>query len=201
MNKSRINDKHFRKVVPRENKWWYRYIRGMTWFSFRYWWFNWLMFLGCIFLFWWLCPCNEDTELEHCDINIDKHIDDINAIMDSCCDCNAIVERPNPPVPPENAINCDEESKSGGYEIQENIHYLGDKPGYITIEYQMQSQPDKLEVYYNGVLMCSTNTFVSGRGTLRFLYSPISADYTCLVRVSGGEEGTVWKYTLGCPKY
>jgi len=190
--------------VVRNNKWWYNRIRGNNWFSFRYWWFNWLVFLACIFLYWWFCPCTHETPTKKCNININKHINDINAIIDSCCDCNAIIEEPEilePPEPPENAINCDEESKSGGYEVQENTHYLGDKPGYVIIEYRMQSQPDKLEAFYNGELMCSTNTFVSGRGTLRFFYSPEEGKYTCLVRVTGGEHGTIWSYTLGCPKY
>ena len=203
MLRVRQNNKHFRKVVPRVNKWWYRYIRGMSWFSFRYWWFNWLVFLGCIFLFWWFCPCNNTTTIKNCNINNNKHINDINSIIDSCCDCNSIIETPpvpEPPEPPENAINCDEESKSGGFEVQENIHYLGPAPGYVTIRYAMQTQPDKLEAFYNGELMCTTNTLVSGSGTLRFFYSPEEDQYTCLVRVTGGEDGTIWTYTLGCPE-
>ena len=195
------NNKHFRKVVPQENKWWYRYIRGMSWFSFRYWWFNWLVFLGCLFLFYWFCPCQNTTVNKKCDSNINEHINEIHSIIDSCCDCNAIFEPIELPEPPENAINCNEESKSGGYEVQENIHYLGSNPGYVDISYDMVDQPDKLEAFYNGELMCTTNAKVSGTGTLRFFYTPEKGKYTCLVRVTGGEIGTQWQYTLGCPEY
>ena len=40
--------------------------------------------------------------------------------------------------------------------------------------------------------------FVSGRGTYVFSFSE-EGKYTCLVRVTGGEHGTIWSYTLGCP--
>lgn len=75
--------------VVRNNKWWYNRIRTNNWFSFRYWWFNWLIFLSCIFLFWWFCPCTPTEENISCDnSNINQHLSDITNIIDSCCDCN-----------------------------------------------------------------------------------------------------------------
>ena len=88
MSGIRSNNKHFRKVVLRNNKWWYRYIRGMNWFSFRYWWFNWLTFFGCVVLFWWFCPCTDPTDDISCDnSSINQYLNDISTVMDSCCDC------------------------------------------------------------------------------------------------------------------
>lgn len=208
MNESRANNKHFRKVVPRDNKWWYRYIRGMTWFSYRYWWFNWLMFLGCIFLFWCFCPCKEDKELEHCDVNIDKHIEDINAIIDSCCDCNAILEAPEPPAtpePPENSTPCNSQVVPGrlfsGQTKTDEI-YLGPEPGRVTIRFNMQSCADKMEVFYNGNKIKNTG-FVKGNGIFSFNYSPVPNVYFCTVKVTGGNDcspdPTHWDYTVGCP--
>ena len=68
---------HIRKIVIRENKWWYRCIRSMNWFSFRYWWFNWLVFLGCIFLFWCFCPCMLQEVDENCSSSIDQHMSSV----------------------------------------------------------------------------------------------------------------------------
>ena len=79
--------------VVRNNKWWYKRIRANNWFSFRYWWFNWLIFLGGIFLFWWLCPCTQPESSVSCDnSNFNQHLNDISSILDSCCACHEIAE-------------------------------------------------------------------------------------------------------------
>jgi hypothetical protein len=208
MNQKRANNKHFRKVVPRENKWWYRYIRGMSWFSFRYWWFNWLVFLACIFLFWWFCPCTQETPVKKCSTNINEHINDINAIIDSCCDCNAIIEEPEilePPEPPEGSTPCNSQVVPGGLtpgETQTNEIYLGEQPGRVTITFDMFSCADKLEVFYNGTMIKNTG-FVRHEGNFSFYYNPVPNVYTCTIKMTGGNDNcsvTNWKYMIGCPQ-
>ena len=77
--------------VVRNNKWWYKRIRANNWFSFRYWWFNWLVFSGCIFLFWWFFPCTETENINSCNnSNINQNLNDISNVIDSCCDCQEI---------------------------------------------------------------------------------------------------------------
>lgn len=206
MKETRTNNKHYRKLVPRENKWWYRYIRGMSWFSFRYWWFNWLVFLACIFLFWWFCPCTQETPVKKCSTNINEHINDINAIMDSCCDCNTIVEPPEPPeppAPPEGSTPCDnkvvsDELISGDTNSKEI--YLGPNPGRVSIRFDMNGWADKMEVIYNGTVIKNTG-FVRNGGSFSFDYSPVPNIYYVVVKITGGDEGspTVWEYTVGCP--
>ena len=75
----------------RNNKSWYNRIRGNNWFSFRYWWFNWLVFIACIFLFWWFCPCTQPENNISCDnSNLNKQLNNITSNIDSCCDCQEI---------------------------------------------------------------------------------------------------------------
>lgn len=77
--------------VVRNNKWWYNRIRGNNWFSFNYWWFNWLVFIACIFLFWWFYPSAKPENNISCDnSNLNQQLNDISSIIDSCCDCKSI---------------------------------------------------------------------------------------------------------------
>ena len=88
--------------VVRNNKWWYNRTRANNWFSFRYWWFNWLVFLGGIFLFCWLCPCTEPKDDISCEnSNINQHLNDISTVIDSCCNCNYEI-----PETFEEAVDC-----------------------------------------------------------------------------------------------
>ncbi len=103
---------------------------------------------------------------------------------------------------PENAIPCNSgPTYSGGQGDTENQHVLGSNPGVVTVYYDMENQPDKIDVIYNGKIVASTRTLVSGQGNLVWDYVPIKGGATyCDVRVSAPEEGTVWRYNLGCPE-
>jgi len=116
-----------------------------------------------------------------------------------------VVEAPNEDSiveVPENAIPCNSgPTYSGGQGVTENQHVLGSNPGVVTVSYDMENQPDKIDVIYNGKIVASTRTQVSGQGNLRWNYVPVKGGAIhCDVRVSAPEEGTVWRYNLGCPE-
>ena len=72
-------------------KWWFRWIRNYTWFSFRYWWMNYLLWAILIGLLAWLISqavnglnqCNEDKE-------INKLLRQIDRELESCCQCGLV---------------------------------------------------------------------------------------------------------------
>ncbi len=70
----------------------------------------------------------------------------------------------------------------------------------MRITYDMYSIPDRLDCFYNGVLVASTGGLVSGSATLQWAYNPQSGDPPwCLVVMSAPNSGTAWVYTLNCP--
>ena len=201
-----------------KRKWWYRSIRSMNWFSFRYWWFVWLLFLLAILLFALKCCTHQETKSCGDAYNFNERFRTIDSLLYNCCECATEPEEPEPPTPPEPPVEdpvgtkpCDTEPKSGGAGVTRNTHHLGDEPGVVTITYDMNSQPDKLEVFYEGSLVASTRRirgnqdgFVGGDntatccGSLSFNYVPNRERY-CTVVVSG-PYGTSWKYNLSCPR-
>tara|TARA_B110000285_G_scaffold28225_1_gene28202 strand:- start:56 stop:424 length:369 start_codon:yes stop_codon:yes gene_type:complete len=112
---------------------------------------------------------------------------------------------------PEDVQPCNAGQASGGEGETITDHDLGSVGGVVNINYDMDTEPDKMEVYYDGVLVTSTfeirkndNGFVGGgnragaEGTLSFQYIPSNVNY-CTVIVTGG-LGTSWAYILECPK-
>jgi hypothetical protein len=80
----------------------------------------------------------------------------------------------------------------------------------VSLAYNMESVPDKLEVFYEGNLIASTftvygnnNGYVGGdnqagaSGYLNFLYQ-YHSDQFVTVRVTG-PQGTSWTYVVRCP--
>ena len=73
-------------------KWWFRWIRGYTWFSFQYWWMNYILWAILIGLLFWLISialnglnqCNEDKE-------INKLLQRIDRELENCCQCGVVV--------------------------------------------------------------------------------------------------------------
>jgi hypothetical protein len=110
-----------------------------------------------------------------------------------------------------NSLACNSENRSGGDGITTNIYNLGDKNGIVYINYDMQSVPDKLEVFYQNKLVASTydvpgnkDGFVGGAlgtsccGTISFNYIKDRDDF-CKIVVSGNDQ-TVWAYSISCPE-
>ena len=108
-------------------------------------------------------------------------------------------------------VNCDQITKAGGAGVTSARHPLGKKNGQVTIQYNMEEIPDKLEVFYEGKLVTSTeyvegneSGFVGGQNragccaTLMFNYVYNRDDF-CIVKVSG-PNNTEWAYQMGCPQ-
>ncbi|HJQ56011.1 MAG TPA: hypothetical protein VJ890_03850 [Vineibacter sp.] len=106
-----------------------------------------------------------------------------------------------PPVtqPPPGLLPCNAETASGGQGVTRNRHYVGDKPGPVTIRYNMKTIPDQMNVYYRGRLVASTSRAVSRYGGLTFDFQPEAGDYTVMIEVVGPHHGTEWQYRLNCP--
>lgn len=108
------------------------------------------------------------------------------------------------------SIPCNSSNDSGGEGITTNLHFLGEKAGLVNIQYDMQSVPDKLEVFYEGQLVASTydilgnnEGFVGGNmptgccGNLTFHYKKNKDDF-CKVIITGNNH-TYWSYIINCP--
>ncbi|MCU0984468.1 MAG: hypothetical protein MUC89_05940 [Acetobacteraceae bacterium] len=108
-----------------------------------------------------------------------------------------------PPVRPPDAQPCDVETRSGGRGVTRTRHYLGNRPGQVTLTYNTRIEPDQIDVYYRGRLVSSTYRPVSGRGTITFPYQPTGGGpeaNTVEVVVTGYGLTTQWSYAIGCPR-
>jgi hypothetical protein len=108
-----------------------------------------------------------------------------------------------PPVRPPDAQPCDEETRSGGRGVTRTRHFLGNRPGQVTLTYNTRIEPDQIDVFYRGRLVSSTYRPVSGRGTISFPYRPTGTGpeaHTVEVVVTGFGLTTQWSYAIGCPR-
>jgi hypothetical protein len=102
----------------------------------------------------------------------------------------------NPPTEPS---PCNAQTISGGSGITTRYYNLGTNPGRVTINYNMQSVPDRLDVYYADQIVASTNGDVSNAGSVSFDYMPINDNYEIKIVVKGSTSDTAWDYTVNCP--
>ena len=100
----------------------------------------------------------------------------------------------------DDAEPCGVSTPSGGSGVTETWHSLGTIAGTVTVSYQMHTQPDMMEIFYDDVVVATTGGYVSGVGTLSFEYPGyVSGKPTkCLIRMTGSSSGTVWSYTMNC---
>ena len=119
----------------------------------------------------------------------------------------AAVEPPKPPPaappvnrPPPGQLPCDWAGDSGGEGITRNKHYLGDKPGFVTINYNLFVRPDEIKVMYRGQQIAGTRGPRSHRGGFGFDWRPVGGDYSVDVVVIGEIYGTRWTYAMACPR-
>ena len=84
-------------------KWWVRTIRERNYFGFRYWWFNWLILLASLFLFFYFWKTNEEA-LSSCPQTSEIHstIDQIKLALEECCSCTKTAPIPKDSV----AVDC-----------------------------------------------------------------------------------------------
>lgn len=182
-----------------KRKWWYRIIRSINWFSFRYWWLVWFLFLLVILMFFLKCCKHQEnnscSEKHHFNVRLKT----IDSLLYNCCDCtDETIEENTSHIDPPGTIPCNESTNSGADGITRNTHDLGDNIGIATITYEMYNVPDKIEVFYEGEIVASSSTFVANSGSLSFTYRP-NHDSFCTVVVTG-PIGTNWEYTMGCPR-
>ncbi|WP_068498930.1 hypothetical protein [Paenibacillus kribbensis] len=102
------------------------------------------------------------------------------------------------PLPPD-TIQCGEVNESGGGKLTEKNHEMGSEPGKVVIEYDMYTQADRMDVYYQNEVVATTGGLVSNTGKLEFDYKPVNGVTTIKVVVSSNTESTSWKYLVKCP--
>jgi len=109
---------------------------------------------------------------------------------------------PAPPVnrPPPGQLPCNWSGDSGGEGVTRNRHYLGDKPGFVGINYNLYVKPDDIKVIYRGQVLAGTGGPRSGRGGFGFDWKPVPGDYSVDVVVTGEMWGTRWTYAMVCPR-
>lgn len=160
----------------------------------QYPWLWWLLILLLLFLWLWCllsdCNCGRNT-------------------ISNSSNQTYVPPKNNPPPPA--VLSCNTANKSGGEGITKNQHFLGDHNGTVTVTYDMENVPDKMEVYYEGTLISSTsdisgnqNGFVGENnqagccGILEFPYKKNNNDF-CTVIITGSNQ-TSWRYTISCPQ-
>lgn len=99
---------------------------------------------------------------------------------------------------------CNQSTKSGGQGVTETKHILGRTgPTSFVLAYDTRIQPDKIDVYYQGKLIRSTgyvgDRINKGKGSVVVDVPPGIANYVT-VKVTGPESGTIWDYTVNCPR-
>ena len=109
---------------------------------------------------------------------------------------------PAPPIsrPPPGQLPCNWSGDSGGEGVTRNRHYLGEKPGFVAINYNLYVKPDDIKVIYRGQVLAGTGGPRSGRGGFGFDWKPVAGDYSVDVVVTGEMWGTRWTYAMVCPR-
>jgi hypothetical protein len=107
-----------------------------------------------------------------------------------------------PPVnrPPPGQLPCNWSGDSGGEGVTRNRHYLGERPGFVAINYNLYVKPDDIKVIYRGQVLAGTGGPRSGRGGFGFDWKPVAGDYSVDVVVTGEMWGTRWTYAMVCPR-
>lgn len=107
-----------------------------------------------------------------------------------------------PPIsrPPPGQLPCNWSGDSGGEGVTHHRHYLGDRPGFVAINYNLYVKPDDIKVIYRGQVLAGTGGPRSGRGGFGFDWKPVAGDYSVDVVVTGEMWGTRWTYAMVCPR-
>ncbi len=111
------------------------------------------------------------------------------------CECQTLTNTSTPTPTP--GAMCNTESKSGSQGVDVRKFNLTSSKGWITFEYHAYAIPDRFEVIYEGNAILDTEE-VSGDGTKNIWIDGKSTAIT--VKVTADKSGTMWDYTLSCPK-
>lgn len=185
-------------------KWWYRTIRSLSWFSFRYFWFVWICFILLTAGFWMLLrqPMIQKT----CSIDvIENSIITINERLTHCCNCSLQQDTSNiaPPTPP-NTSACNGEADDNGRNIPPPPKYfeVGNQSGTIRLCYDNgEIHPDNIIIKHNGQILKQTGSVI-GKNCINipYVYHPGDPTFVEVNVQPSGNSGTRWWYSLGCPQ-
>ena len=94
------------------------------------------------------------------------------------------------------SIACSEYTSSGGYGVSEyNITLDNSLGGYIVVEFNAQSVPDKLEIIHNGVKKATSGMTTPNEGPFDDLYGnptvPTNSEATSTDQFIGSSKGTI----------
>ena len=203
-------------IVEVKRSWWYKSFRSIGMFCYKYWWLILLLLIAAIIFFWFYISKLKQKEQEYCKqyAIAEQSLKRLDSLIENCTACNvsyidttvtlvkilptldtsAIYNGP--------ATACDfESSKEGGQGQTVTKHDLGNSAGVVNISYHMLAAPDKMDVYYDGQLVASTNGLVQFDGFLSFKYIPLMGKPNyCIVVMTAPENDTQWNYTVNCPK-
>jgi hypothetical protein len=207
-------------------KWWVKTIRERNYFGFRYWWFNWCLWIAavtalCYFLY------TEETNEEFSCIKPKKlsHlILNVNDALDGCCSCQSSMDSlhqqqpppnnpeqvPNPPVneppneAPENAIPCNGNIDWSGAARPDFKQWdLGPEPGNINICYNTKEAEDQIIFKYDGNTIHDSG-MIGTRGEKCFTFNypalPNKPRHLDVYVNPGSIPTTEWNYSIDCPK-
>jgi hypothetical protein len=100
-------------------------------------------------------------------------------------------------TPTATPVPCNTATNSGGAGVTRTPHNLGSTGGTFTFTYQAFSIPDQFDIYFEGTLIYTTGSPVSGGDTVPVTYGPGTS--TTIDVVVTGPPGTAWNYTVSCP--
>ena len=182
--------------ISSKQAWWYKTIRSLNYFSYRYWWLILLFFITYVIAWYFFCFKTNNINEFKCN-NFDQLNNRINSIetsIDDCCACKT--------ASPANTKPCNtSEDISGGTGYFESFHELGNAPVLVTITYDMRNIPDQIDVYYNNVIVASTHKLISGTGSISWSYMAQRGEPTfCKIVMTAPQANTAWAYFIGCPQ-
>jgi hypothetical protein len=83
----KVNFSETRPIVSHYQPWWMRLIRSISWFSYRYWWFVWMLFVLAIMFFFYRCSKNNDRTICYSKNDFNQRFKTIDSLLYDCCDC------------------------------------------------------------------------------------------------------------------
>lgn len=167
-------------------------------FFYKYWWLYYILFFLLLGLLIYALLWSPD---------LSRYNSTINELNDRLEDCNkqvrdsvgTVIDTTSSKV--DNTINCDATVQSGGTGETNTQHELGKRNGVVIIEYDMKRLPDEINVYYDNVVVASSNGLVSGSNSIEFKYKAKAGKPTfCIVKISAPYNKTEWEYLLNCPQ-
>jgi hypothetical protein len=120
------------------------------------------------------------------------------------------INAPNPPnyyptaapTPPLPVFNCSSTQTSGGASVvpQEYMVNLKKTQGTFDAFYEMYTNPDGLDILYEGANIFSTGGLVSGSRNFTVTYGSASSKSTSItLKITAPNFGTGWIVAVGCP--